>query len=136
MDDVPAPPRAVARCGGLRGSPDESAAKRRENRLSKSGNARVRRGMIQLAWRFLHFQKDSALAQWFRSRVESAKGANKRTMIVAKCSSTSAATRYGITVERRACSWSSSGVDRQCDGQRTLVSPQPQPHTQIGKASL
>jgi transposase len=39
--------------------------------------------MIQLAWRFLHFQKDSALAQWFRSRVEGAKGANKRTMIVA-----------------------------------------------------
>jgi hypothetical protein len=64
-------------------SPDESGSKRREKGLSKSGNARVRRGMIQLAWRFLHFQKDSALAQWFRSRVEGAKGANKRTMIVA-----------------------------------------------------
>jgi hypothetical protein len=24
--------------------------------------------MTQLAWRFLMFQKDSALAQWFRSR--------------------------------------------------------------------
>jgi hypothetical protein len=28
-----------------------------------AGNARVRRGMIQLAWRFLMFQKNSALAQ-------------------------------------------------------------------------
>jgi transposase len=54
--------RAVARCTGLTGSPDESGSKRRERGLSKSGNARVRRGMVQLAWRFLHFQKDSALA--------------------------------------------------------------------------
>jgi transposase len=75
--------RAVARCAGLTGSPDESGSKRREKGLSKSGNARVRRGMIQFAWRFLQHQKDSALAQWFRSRVEGAKGANKQTMIVA-----------------------------------------------------
>jgi transposase len=74
--------RAVARCAGLTGSPDESGSKRRETGLSKSGNARDRRGMIQLVWRFLHFQKDSALAQWFRSRVEGAKGANKRTRMV------------------------------------------------------
>ncbi len=26
--------------------------------------------MIQLAWRFLMFQKDSALAQWYRARTE------------------------------------------------------------------
>jgi hypothetical protein len=38
--------------------------------LSKSGNARVRRGLIQLAWRFLRFQKESALAQWYRGRTE------------------------------------------------------------------
>ena len=29
------------------------------------------------------FQKDSALAQWFRARTEGAKGARKTTMIVA-----------------------------------------------------
>ena len=34
---------------------------------AKAGNARVRRGLIQLAWRFLRFQKDSALAQWYRA---------------------------------------------------------------------
>ena len=74
--------RAVARYAGLTGSPDESGKKRREKGLARSGNARVRRGMIQLAWRFLMFQKDSALAQWFRARTENARGTRK-TMIVA-----------------------------------------------------
>jgi transposase len=74
--------RAVARYAGLTGSPDESGRKRREKGLARSGNARVRRGMIQLAWRFLMFQKDSALAQWFRSRTENVRGTRK-TMIVA-----------------------------------------------------
>jgi transposase len=59
--------RAVARYAGLTGSPDESGSKRREKGLAKSGNARVRRGRIELAWRFLQFQKDSSLAQWFRA---------------------------------------------------------------------
>jgi len=74
--------RAVARYAGLTGSPDESGTKRREKGLARSGNARVRRGMIQLAWRFLMFQKGSALAQWFRSRTENAPGTRK-PMIVA-----------------------------------------------------
>ena len=74
--------RAVARYAGLTGAPDESGSKRREKGLAKAGNARVRRGMIQLAWRFLLFQKDSALAQWYRIRTESA-GAKRKTMIVA-----------------------------------------------------
>jgi transposase len=75
--------RAVGRYAGLTGAPDESGSKRREKGLAKSGNARVRRGLIQLAWRFLLFQKDSALAQWFRSRTEGIKGARKTKMIVA-----------------------------------------------------
>jgi transposase len=75
--------RAVARYAGLTGAPDESGSKRREKGLAKTGNARVRRGMIQLAWRFLLFQKDSALAQWFRTRTEGASGARKTKMIVA-----------------------------------------------------
>ena len=74
--------RAVARYAGLTGSPDESGKKRREKGLARSGNPRVRRGMIQLAWRFLLFQNDSALAQWFRARTENARGTRK-TMIVA-----------------------------------------------------
>lgn len=74
--------RAVARYAGLTGSPDESGSKRREKGLARSGNARVRRGMIQLAWRFLMFQKDSALAQWYRARTENA-SSSRKTMAVA-----------------------------------------------------
>jgi transposase len=74
--------RAVARYAGLTGAPDESGNKRREKGLAKAGNARVRGGMIQLAWRFLLFQKDSALAQWYRTRTEGA-DRNRKTMIVA-----------------------------------------------------
>jgi transposase len=75
--------RAVARYAGLTGAPDESGSKRREKGLAKTGNPRVRRGLIQLAWRFLLFQKDSDLVQWFRSRTEGDKGARKTKMIVA-----------------------------------------------------
>jgi transposase len=75
--------RAVARYGGLTGSPDESGARRREKGLARAGNSRVRRGMIQLAWRFLMFQKDSALVRWYRHRTAEARGATRKTMIVA-----------------------------------------------------
>jgi transposase len=74
--------RAVARYAGLTGAPDESGCRRRDKGLARAGNARVRRGMIQLAWRFLMFQKDSALATWYRQRTENARGTRK-TMIVA-----------------------------------------------------
>jgi len=75
--------RAVARYAGLTGSPDESGSRRREKGLAKAGSARVRRGMIQLAWRFLLFQKESALAQWYRARTADARGGTRKTMIVA-----------------------------------------------------
>ena len=74
--------RAIARYAGLTGSPDESGRKRREKGLARSGNGRVRRGMVQLAWRFLTYQKESALAQWYRARTENALRARK-PMIVA-----------------------------------------------------
>jgi transposase len=74
--------RAVARYGGLTGSPDESGSSCREKELSRSGNARVRRGMIQLAWRFLKFQNESALAKWFEARTKNARTSRKK-MIVA-----------------------------------------------------
>jgi transposase len=75
--------KAVARYAGLTGAPDESGAKRREQGLAKAGNARVRRGMIQLAWRFLLFQKQSALAQWYLARTADRRAGTRKTMIVA-----------------------------------------------------
>jgi transposase len=73
--------RAVARYVGLTGAPDESGSRRQEKGLAKAGNARVRRGMIQLAWRFLVHQRNSALVQWYQTRV--AAGKKRKTMIVA-----------------------------------------------------
>jgi transposase len=75
--------RAVARYAGLTGAPDESGIKRREKGLARAGNARVRHGMIQLAWRWLMHQKDSELAQWYATRTAGAKPAARKTMIVA-----------------------------------------------------
>lgn len=75
--------QALARYAGLTGSPDESGNRRREKGLSRSGNARVRRGMIQLAWRFLQFQKDSALARWYGERTADRRPSTRKTMIVA-----------------------------------------------------
>ena len=75
--------RAVARYAGLTGSPDESGSKRRERGLSRAGNPRVRRGMVQLAWRFLVFQKESALVRWFRARTADANGRKRMSLIVA-----------------------------------------------------
>jgi transposase len=75
--------KAVARYAGLTGSPDESGKRRRERGLARAGNARVRCGMIQLAWRFLRFQKDRALAQWFQARTADGRGSTRKTMIVA-----------------------------------------------------
>jgi transposase len=75
--------RAVARYAGLTGSPDESGKRRREKGLAKAGSARVRRGMIQLAWRWVRFQEDSALAQWYRVRTADGRRDTRKVMIVA-----------------------------------------------------
>jgi hypothetical protein len=43
----------------------------------------VRRGMIQLAWRFLMFQKQSALVQCYQRQTADARGGTRKIMIVA-----------------------------------------------------
>lgn len=75
--------RAVARYAGLTGTPDESGRRRREKGLSRAGNARVRVGMVRLAWRFVLFQKESILVRWYHDRVAGARGSGKKTFIVA-----------------------------------------------------
>jgi transposase len=75
--------RALARYAGLTGAPDESGQRRRERGLAKAGNARVRRGMIELAWGHLVHQKSSPLSAWYRRRTADARGGTRKTMIVA-----------------------------------------------------
>jgi len=43
----------------------------------------VRKAMLQLAWRWIMFQKESALTQWYRQRTAGAKGDVRKTMIIA-----------------------------------------------------
>jgi len=75
--------RAVARYGGITGAPDESGTRRRQKGLARAGNARVRRVMLQLAWRFLRFQKESALVKWFQARTADGRITTRKTMILA-----------------------------------------------------
>jgi transposase len=74
--------KAVARYAGLTGSPDESGNRRREKGLARAGNARVRRTMVQLAWRFLRFHPESGLATWFKARTADGHRSMRKTMIV------------------------------------------------------
>jgi transposase len=75
--------KALARYAGLTGSPDESGNRRREKGLARAGNARVRRIMIQLAWRFLRFHPHSGLTTWFKARTAESGRSTRKTMIVA-----------------------------------------------------
>jgi transposase len=43
----------------------------------------VRRIMLQLAWRFLRFQKQSALVKWFNAGTADGRAATRKTMILA-----------------------------------------------------
>jgi transposase len=75
--------RQVAAYGGLAPSPWQSGGVERDQGISKSGNRRLRKTMIELAWFWLRHQPDSALSRWFRARVGAAKGRVRRIAIVA-----------------------------------------------------
>jgi transposase len=75
--------RGVAAYAGLVPSPFASGDSCREQGVSKAGNPRVRRMMVELAWLWVRFQPESALSQWFVARVGAAKGRVRRIAIVA-----------------------------------------------------
>ncbi len=75
--------RQVGAYGGLAPSPWQSGSIERDQGISKSGNHRLRRTMIELAWSWLRHQPNSALSRWFRARVGAAKGQIRRIAIVA-----------------------------------------------------
>ena len=75
--------RQVAAYGGLAPSPWQSGGVERDQGISKSGNRRLRKTMIELAWFWLRHQPDSPLSRWFQARVGAAKGRIRRIAIVA-----------------------------------------------------
>jgi transposase len=74
---------AIAGFVGLTGTPFNSGGSEREQGISKNGNPRVRRILMQLAWRWLRFQPNSVLSCWFVERTGGAKGRIRKIMVVA-----------------------------------------------------
>lgn len=60
--------REVGAAAGLVGSPFASGATEKEQGISKAGNKRVRRIMIELAWCWTRFQPESEITAWFNAR--------------------------------------------------------------------
>jgi transposase len=75
--------RQVASYAGLAPTPWQSGSVDREQGVSKAGNPRLRTTLIQLAWLWLRHQPESALALWFKERVNRNGGRIKKTAIVA-----------------------------------------------------
>lgn len=69
---------------GLAGTPWRSGTIEKEQGLSKAGRPSLRYRMIELAWRWLRHQRQSALSQWFLRRVgESGRKKDRLVFIVA-----------------------------------------------------
>ena len=66
--------RQIASYLGLTPTPFQSGGMDRDRRISRAGNARARKTLIQLAWLWLRYQPESSLACWFRERVGNLQG--------------------------------------------------------------
>jgi transposase len=75
--------RQLGSFAGLTPSPFQSGSRDRDQGISKAGNSKARSTMIELAWLWVRYQPDSALAVWFRERVGAVKGRIRRITIVA-----------------------------------------------------
>jgi transposase len=75
--------RQIGALTGLAPVPYRSDQRVQDQGISKAGRAELRRVSIQLAWCWLRWQPDSALAVWFRRRFAAAGGRSRRIGIVA-----------------------------------------------------
>lgn len=65
--------KEVGSAAGLTGVPHASGELNTEQGISKAGNKRIRRLMVELAWSWLRYQWDSRLSLWFRERFRQGK---------------------------------------------------------------
>jgi transposase len=75
--------RQVAAFVGLAPTPWSSGSVDHEQGISKAGNRRLRKTLIELAWSWQRHQPASALAQWFHRRIKGQGKRAKRIAIVA-----------------------------------------------------
>ena len=75
--------RELANWVGITPIPWASGDTERDQGVGRDGPAWIRANLIQMAWRWLHHQPDSALSNWFERRTAGARGRIRRVMIVA-----------------------------------------------------
>jgi len=75
--------RQLGACAGLTGTPYASGGRKRDQGISKAGNARVRTMMVEIAWLWLRYQPSSTLSRWFRERFAGGGARMRRVGIVA-----------------------------------------------------
>ncbi len=75
--------KEVGALAGLTGTPHQSGGPAREQGISKAGNPRIRRLMVELAWLWLRWQPNSRTTLWFHEHVGKAGSRGKRKAIVA-----------------------------------------------------
>lgn len=75
--------KQVGACSGLAPTPYDSGNSRREQGISKAGNKRIRKVMVELSWLWLRYQPNSALSQWFEQRFAQGGKRMRRIGIVA-----------------------------------------------------
>jgi transposase len=68
---------------GLTPQPHSSGAKDTDQGLDKAGHALARWAMIELTWRWLHYQPNSTLSRWFHDQVGRARGRLRRIKLIA-----------------------------------------------------
>ena len=75
--------RELAGWAGLAPAPWASGEVVRSQGVDKAGPPWLRAQMLQLAWRWLRHQPESALSQWFRARAGTSGGRVRRVFVVA-----------------------------------------------------
>ena len=75
--------RELASWVGLAPIPWASGDVQYDQGIGRDGPAWIRAQLIQMAWRWLRYQPDSPLSEWFHERTAGAKGRMRRVMVVA-----------------------------------------------------
>ena len=75
--------RELAGWAGLTPAPWASGGMARNQGIDKAGPPWLRAQMVQLAWRWLRRQPESALSKWFRARAGTSAGRVRRVFVIA-----------------------------------------------------
>ncbi len=75
--------RELASWAGLTPTPWASGDVQRDQGIGRDGPGWIRAQLLQMAWRWVRYQPDSALTRWFEARTAGARGRIRRVMIVA-----------------------------------------------------